>query len=70
MTKQYTETAEPQPVNWAYEELSPKAKKLLSYIWKTATLSSPLQFCRIMQEDAIGSKYMALLEVERYLINE
>jgi hypothetical protein len=56
--------------NYAYDELSDKAKKMLSYIYKSATLSDPLTYCRIMMEDANGEKYSTLLEVERYLIHE
>jgi hypothetical protein len=63
-----TETTYSQ-TNFAHEELSKKAKELLKKCY-SATLCSPLQFCRIMQEDATGEKYNALLEVERYLINE
>jgi len=53
----------------AYKELSKIAKELLSKCY-TSTLCSPLQYCRLMQESATGNKYSALLEVERYLINE
>jgi len=64
----YTETTTPQHFDFAYDELSDQAKKLLSICYN-ATLVSPLSACRIMQESAKGSKYMALCEVETYLIN-
>lgn len=49
--------------------LSPLAKELLKKCHKS-TLVSPLEYCRLMQENASGKKYHALLEVENYLINE
>ena len=63
-----TETTNKQR-NYAWDELSLRAKKMLRYIWQQ-TIGSPLQFCRIMQENATGEKYNTLLEVERYLIDE
>lgn len=64
----YTETAS-KAAQYGYNDLSPLAKKLLKKCY-SSTLSIPLQFCRIMQEDATGAKYLALNEVELYLINE
>lgn len=63
----YSETTTPQN---NFIDLSKEAKKLLSYIYKNATFSSPLEYCRIMQESATGMKYYNLLEIEAYLINE
>lgn len=53
----------------SYDELSPQAKKLLSYC-NSQEIGSPLSMCRTMQEDAKGMKLYYLNEVERYLINE
>lgn len=55
--------------NYAYAELSEKAKMLLSKCINE-TMLSPLSYCRMLQESAKGEKYIALCEVERYLINE
>jgi hypothetical protein len=65
----FTEVTEYKNFDYAYDELSNYAKKLLSKCY-SSTLSSPLSYCRIMQEDARGEKYAALCEVEIYLINE
>ena len=63
----YTETTTKQN---SFIDLSKEAQKILNYIYKNATFSSPLEYCRIMQESATGMKYYNLLEVEAYLINE
>lgn len=66
----YTETtSKTGNIDLAFDELSPLAKKLLKKCYNS-TLLSPLTLCRIMQEDATGAKYLALNEVEMYLINE
>ena len=52
-----------------YSELSDRAKKLLNQC-HAASLCSPLELCRMKQENATGIYYDALLEGERYLINE
>jgi hypothetical protein len=65
----FTEVTERENFDFAYDELSEYAKKLLSKCYNS-TLASPLSFCRIMQESATGAKYVALCEVEKYLINE
>lgn len=65
----FTEVTERDNFNLAYDELSEYAKKLLSKCYDS-TLASPLSFCRLMQESATGAKYIALCEVENYLINE
>lgn len=63
------ETQQPEHFPFLEESLSPMAKKLLKKC-HNATFVSPLEYCRLMQEDAKGKKYMALIEVEHYLINE
>jgi hypothetical protein len=67
-TKNIQSETESKQLNTAYDDLSPKAKKILAYIWENSNNS--LLFCRSMQESARGEKHSALIEVERYLINE
>jgi hypothetical protein len=67
-TKNIQSETESKQQNTAFDDLSPKAKKILSYIWENSNDS--LLFCRSMQESAHGAKYSTLIEVERYLINE
>jgi len=67
--KEFTETQDKQNLDSAYEELSPLAKKLLSKC-NAQSISSPLTFCRFMQEKANMEKRNALIEVEKYLIND
>jgi len=67
---EFTETCDNSGgFDFTFDELSPLAKKLLSVCFD-ATLVSPLERCRIMQEAAKGAKLSALYEVERYLIND
>ncbi len=67
--KDYTETQDKQSFDFAYDELSLLAKQLLSKC-NAQSISSPLTFCRFMQEKANMEKRNALIEVEKYLINE
>jgi hypothetical protein len=68
--EEFTETCDNSGgFNFAYDELSPLAKKLLLVCFD-ATIVSPLERCRIMKEAAKGAKLYALYEVERYLIND
>jgi hypothetical protein len=52
-----------------FNELSPSVQKIVEKCHKS-TMSSPLQYCRMLQEDAKGQHYMDLVDAERYLINE
>jgi lipid II:glycine glycyltransferase (peptidoglycan interpeptide bridge formation enzyme) len=58
-----------QDFDYAFEDLSAEAKEMVRKCHK-ATLTSPLTYCRMLQEECTVKQYNALVEAEHYLINE
>lgn len=52
-----------------FDNLTDSVKKIVEKCHKS-TMLSPLQFCRMLQEDAKGQYYTDLVDAEHYLINE
>jgi len=68
-TTNRSETRTSRGFDFAYEELSSSARKIVVKC-HSSTMLSPLQYCRMLQENATGEYLTGLMEAEAYLINE